>query len=147
MQMTCIRLLETLPIIFERLQSSLHSCLGNQRILVKHEIDFKWLLDLVDWGKSTLAVVVRYWKQTVISLLDFLKSSSGNNSSAMIKAIEILISSGGFTFVYILQPFRFTVCLFFVLRCSYIVIFLKCRKCCNGEVNRASITSVCFIGQ
>ncbi|KAL1829332.1 hypothetical protein ACET3Z_007744 [Daucus carota] len=92
-QMTCIRLLETLPIIFERLQSSLHSCLGNQRILVKHEIDFKWLLDLVDWGKSTLAVVVRYWKQTVISLLDFLKSSSGNNSSAMIKAIEILISS------------------------------------------------------
>lgn len=92
-QMTCIRLLETIPIIYERLQPSLHRCLGNLGILVKNEIDYKWLLDMVDWGKSTLAVVVRYWKQTVISLLDLLKCSCGDKSSSLIKAINILINS------------------------------------------------------
>lgn len=96
--MTCIRLLETIPIIYERLQPSLHRCLGNLGILVKNEIDYKWLLDMVDWGKSTLAVVVRYWKQTVISLLDLLKCSCGDKSSSLIKAINILINSGGLKF-------------------------------------------------
>lgn len=99
--MTCIRLLETIPIIFERLQPSLHRCLENLGILVKNENDYKWLLDLVDWGKSTLAVVVRYWKQTVISLLDLLKCSCSDKSSSLIKAVDMLINSGKFKFYQI----------------------------------------------
>lgn len=78
------------------------------------EIDLKWLLDLVDWGKSTLAVVVRYWKQTVSSLLDLLKCSCSDKSSSVIKAINILINSGGFKFIYILETFHFIVCIVFM---------------------------------
>ncbi|KAL8113605.1 uncharacterized protein LOC141664415 isoform X2 [Apium graveolens] len=92
-QMTCIRLLEIMPIIFERLQPSFLRCLGNLGIPVKNEIDYKWLLDLVDWGKSTLSVVVRYWKQTFISLLDLLKCSCSDKSSSLINAIDILVNS------------------------------------------------------
>ncbi|KAA8541523.1 hypothetical protein F0562_022675 [Nyssa sinensis] len=91
-QMTCVRLLEILPIVFVRLLPSLHITSGDSRMLVDNFIDFKWLHDLMDWGKSSLAVIVRYWKQTVVSLLGFLKGLCSDNSALRIRTIEKLIS-------------------------------------------------------
>ncbi|PWA56676.1 P-loop containing nucleoside triphosphate hydrolase [Artemisia annua] len=89
-QMTCIRLLECLPAVLQKLQQSMHKIPGDSEILVKKAISCKWLQDLMYWGKSTLAVVVRYWKQTVLSLLDLLKESHDDKTSAIL-AIEKLI--------------------------------------------------------
>ncbi|GFP79207.1 helicase sen1 [Phtheirospermum japonicum] len=84
-QMTCIRLLEVMPIVFERL-------LDNSGIMLETFDNMKWLLDLADWGKSSLAVVVRYWKQTLSYLLGQIKSSCSNKSASAISDIEKLIS-------------------------------------------------------
>nr|GEU89716.1 putative P-loop containing nucleoside triphosphate hydrolase [Tanacetum cinerariifolium] len=91
-QMTCIRVLECLPAVLQKLQQSMHKIPGDSEILVKKSISCKWLHDLMYWGKSTLAVVVRYWKQTVLSLLDLLKESCDDKTSAIL-AIEKLIQS------------------------------------------------------
>lgn len=91
--MTCIRLLETIPIVFERLRQ-FHSLSRNSSEVVENGTDFRWLLDLMDWGKSLLAVIIRYWNQTVLRLLNLLKGSCSDNSLLFIKAIEKLINSG-----------------------------------------------------
>ncbi|KAL7180670.1 hypothetical protein ACSBR1_043789 [Camellia fascicularis] len=90
-QMTCVRLLEILPVVFERLHPSFHKVSGKSGMM-DNFIDYKWLNDLMDWGRSPLAVIVRYWKQTLVSLLGFLKRSCCDNSTSVIKAIEKLIS-------------------------------------------------------
>ncbi|XP_062110921.1 uncharacterized protein LOC133822564 isoform X2 [Humulus lupulus] len=90
-QMTCVRLLEILPIVFERLWPSFIEQLGSCGIL-KSAVDFSWLHDLVDWGKSSLKVVVVYWKRAVASLLKLLKDSCHNGIALTIKTIEELIS-------------------------------------------------------
>ncbi|KAG8380280.1 hypothetical protein BUALT_Bualt07G0176900 [Buddleja alternifolia] len=84
-QMTCIRLLEVIPVVFERLP-------GNSRIMVGDFDNIKWLHDLADWGKSSLAVVVRYWKQTLAYLLGQIKATCSNKSALAIDDIEKLIS-------------------------------------------------------
>ncbi|CAH1429552.1 unnamed protein product [Lactuca virosa] len=91
-QMTCIRILECLPVILQRLQQSMNRIPGDPDILVSKSVGYKWLHDLMYWGKSTLAVVIRYWKQTVLSLLDLLKESCNDKTSDII-AIEKLIQS------------------------------------------------------
>lgn len=91
-QMTCIRLLECLPVILQKLHQSMNRIPGDPDIMVTNSIGYKWLHDLMHWGKSTLAVVIRYWKQTVLSLVDLLKESCHDNSSD-IMAIEKLIQS------------------------------------------------------
>ncbi|KAL8253502.1 hypothetical protein R6Q59_037195 [Mikania micrantha] len=83
-QMTCIRLLECLPVVLQRIQKSMHKIPGDSDMLVKNSISYKWLHDLMYWGKSTLAVVHRYWKQTVLSLLDLLKELCVDKTSAVI---------------------------------------------------------------
>ncbi|XP_030499717.2 uncharacterized protein LOC115715063 isoform X1 [Cannabis sativa] len=90
-QMTCVRLLEILPVVFERLWPSLIEQSGSCGIL-KSAVDFSWLHDLVDWGKSSLKVVVVYWKRAVASLLKLLKGSCHNGIALTIKTIEELIS-------------------------------------------------------
>ncbi|XP_071712086.1 uncharacterized protein [Rutidosis leptorrhynchoides] len=93
-QMTCIRLLECLPVVVQRLQQSMHKIPGDSDIMLKNSVSrYKWLHDLMHWGKSTLVVVVRYWKQTMVSLLDMLKKSSDDITSSSIMAIEKLIQS------------------------------------------------------
>ena len=77
----------------------MHKIPGDSEILVKKAISCKWLQDLMYWGKSTLAVVVRYWKQTVLSLLDLLKESHDDKTSAIL-AIEKLIQCGVFLLIY-----------------------------------------------
>ncbi|KAJ4958297.1 hypothetical protein NE237_025408 [Protea cynaroides] len=93
-QMTCVRLLEILPIIYERLISSFLKLSGSSSTLGQNYFDFIWLHDLMDWGKSSLSVINRYWRQTVFSLIDLLKGSFDANSERTIKAIEKLISCG-----------------------------------------------------
>lgn len=87
LQMTCIRLLEILPVIFE-----MH--FRSTRIVTKSILDLNWLQDLMDWGRSSLTVIVRYWKQTLTSLLSFFKKSCSDATASAIKTIEKLLSSG-----------------------------------------------------
>ncbi|KAL6996090.1 hypothetical protein U1Q18_006227 [Sarracenia purpurea var. burkii] len=91
-QMTCIRLLEILPVVFERLLSSFHKVAWNSRMMFYSFIDYKWLNDLADWGRSSLAVIVRYWKQTVVSLVGLLKQSCSDSYTSVIRGIEKLMS-------------------------------------------------------
>lgn len=97
--MTCIRLLECLPVVVQKLHKSMHKIPGDSNVLLKNPISYKWLHDLMYWGKSTLAVVHRYWKQTVLSLLDLLKESCADKISA-IMAIEKLLKCGVFLLIY-----------------------------------------------
>lgn len=60
----------------------------------------EWLHDLSDWGKSSSNTVVRYWKQTLASLLGLIKASCSNKAASAITDIEKLISDGEF-FLYL----------------------------------------------
>ncbi|GAV59440.1 AAA_11 domain-containing protein/AAA_12 domain-containing protein [Cephalotus follicularis] len=91
-QMTCVRLLEILPVVFERLCTKVKQS-GDSGIMLESMIDFKWLIDLMDWGKSRLKVVVVYWKRTAISLLTMLKRSFSDICVPTAKTIENLFSS------------------------------------------------------
>ncbi|XP_073146696.1 uncharacterized protein [Henckelia pumila] len=83
-QMMCIRLLEVLPVVFEMFPR-------NDGTMVETLHNLKWLHDLVDWGKSSLAVLVRYWKQTLASLLGLIKASCSSKSASVINDIEKII--------------------------------------------------------
>lgn len=82
-QMMCIRLLEVIPVVFQRLPRNYGTMVNLDNL--------KWLHDLVDWGKSSLAVLVRYWKQTLSSLLALIKASCSSKSASVINDIEKLI--------------------------------------------------------
>lgn len=69
-------------------------------VLDQNKLDFRWLLDLMDWGKSSLKVVVVYWKRTLPSLLNLLKGSFCKSDLSTIITIENLISSGEFPFLF-----------------------------------------------
>ncbi|CAI9114585.1 OLC1v1015339C1 [Oldenlandia corymbosa var. corymbosa] len=84
-QMTLIRVLEILPLIFEKLCE-------NPASMMKIVNDMTWLQDLMNWGRSSLAVVARYWKQTLASILGLLKKSFSDLSAPAISALEELIS-------------------------------------------------------
>lgn len=92
-QMTCVRLLEIFPILFERLYNS-YGKSGTSKTMVEDVLDFKWLHDLVDWGASQLKVIVVYWKRTLSSLLNVLKGTCHDASVLAVRAIENLISCG-----------------------------------------------------
>ncbi|XP_055825886.1 uncharacterized protein LOC129894293 isoform X2 [Solanum dulcamara] len=83
-QMTCIRLLETLPVVFGRL------CQDPTTVL--NSAVTQCLRDLIDWGHSPLAVVVRYWKDALISLLILIKASCSGVPASLAADIEKLIS-------------------------------------------------------
>ncbi|XP_059642145.1 uncharacterized protein LOC132284095 isoform X2 [Cornus florida] len=91
-QMTCVRLLEILPVVFEKLLPLVHKTKLDSKMMVENLVDFKWFHDLMDWGRSSLAVIVRYWKLTVVSLLALLKGWCSDNSASAISAIEKLLS-------------------------------------------------------
>ncbi|KAH7865286.1 hypothetical protein Vadar_004656 [Vaccinium darrowii] len=92
-QMTCIRLLEILPVVFEKLLPSFRKASGKSKMKMDNFIDYTWLNHLTNWGRSSLAVIVRYWKQALKSLLGLLKQSYRDDSLlANIGAIEKLIA-------------------------------------------------------
>lgn len=99
--MTCVRLLEIIPIAFERSNPSLTELSGT-KMAVKDARGFSWLHDLMDWGKSSLKVVLTYWRRAVISFLNFIKESCCLSATSTIRGIENLISVGeGFFFPHI----------------------------------------------
>ncbi|XAR49780.1 DNA helicase [Bertholletia excelsa] len=94
--MTCLRLLEILPVVFRKLLPPLHKVLATSGIMLDNVIDYKWLNDLIDWGRSSVAVIVRYWRDTLISLLGLFKQSCQNNFVSAINAVEKLLSCDTF---------------------------------------------------
>jgi hypothetical protein len=102
LQMTCVRLLQILPVVFEIIYPSFGKKPGDSRMMVESLYNFSWLNDLMDWGKSSLKVLIVYWKQTVTILLSFLKDSFGNTATMIISAIENLISCGKLSYFVII---------------------------------------------
>lgn len=102
-QMTCVRLLEILPVVFEIMYPPLGTKHEDSRVMVKSSCDFSWLNDLMDWGKSSLKVVTVYWKRTVSMLLSFLRGSCSNSATITIGTIENLISSGELSIFHYMQ--------------------------------------------
>lgn len=96
-QMTCVRLLEVVPVVFERLYPLNCDQTGSSSPILKSTFDFSWLHDLVDWGKSSLKVVFVYWKRTVSSLLKLLRSSCNDTDLLTVSNIENLISCGKYS--------------------------------------------------
>uniref|UniRef100_A0A803KQM3 Uncharacterized protein n=1 Tax=Chenopodium quinoa TaxID=63459 RepID=A0A803KQM3_CHEQI len=92
-QMSCVRLLEILPILFRELTQSSKVFLGKNSRKMNGLSDMSWLHDLVDWGKSELEAVIRYWKLSMTSLPALLKSLCNERSEATVKVIEKLIAS------------------------------------------------------
>lgn len=121
--MTCIRILEVIPVVFERLPN-------DSGLLLEAFDNMKWLHDLVDWGKSSLAVVVRYWKETLVYLLGQFKAICGNKSVPAVSDIERLISCG--------ELFNSLLCFPPTVPNNYLLVsylhqrFWECRKSVNG---------------
>lgn len=92
-QMTCVRVLELIPVIFEKhCPSTIVS--GDYKKKAKGMLDLRWLQDLIDWGKSSLSVVLVYWRKTILSLLTVLKGAFGDISSSIVGAIEESVACG-----------------------------------------------------
>ncbi|XP_065864126.1 uncharacterized protein [Euphorbia lathyris] len=89
-QMTCVRVLEILPVVFKRLYPSFMEYSRDSGKIMEKVFDFLWLHYLIDWGKSSLKVVLVYWKRTVTSLLSLLRGACSN--TLVFTAIENLIS-------------------------------------------------------
>lgn len=114
-----------MPVILERLPL-------NSKILLETFDNIKWLHDLVDLGKSSLSVVIRYWKQTLAYLLGRIKSFCGNKSVSAIKDIEKLISCGEL-FISLLICFPISLLPLNNLPAMFnILSFMHCRKSING---------------
>ncbi|KAK2371693.1 P-loop containing nucleoside triphosphate hydrolase superfamily protein [Trifolium repens] len=95
-QMTCVRLLEILPVLVDKL------CLfggkehRNFTMLVKNKMGFKWIHNFMEWGKSSLKVVIVYWKRALSYLLNLFKGSCNKTSASTIMTIENLITSNSY---------------------------------------------------
>ncbi|KAK7262042.1 hypothetical protein RIF29_28370 [Crotalaria pallida] len=95
-QMTCVRLLEILPVLLDKLYLYGGKVLTNFTMLVQNKLDFKWLHDLIEWGKSSLKVVIVYWKRAVTYSLNLFKGSCDKTCVSIIMTIENIISSDGY---------------------------------------------------
>jgi senataxin len=96
-QMTCVRLLEILLVLVDKLFLFDGEELRNFTMLVKNKLGVKWIHNLMEWGKSMLKVVIIYWKRALTYLLNLFKGSSNKTSVSAIMVIEILITSNGYT--------------------------------------------------
>ncbi|XP_068501053.1 helicase SEN1 isoform X3 [Phaseolus vulgaris] len=96
-QMTCVRLLEILPVLVDKLCLSGDKELGDLTMLVQNKLNFKWLYDLMEWGKSSDKVVILYWKRAVTYILNQFKASCDKTSLSTIITIENLILKDGYT--------------------------------------------------
>ncbi|KAL8136950.1 hypothetical protein V2J09_002951 [Rumex salicifolius] len=83
-QMTSVRVLEIIPIVLANLATSPYGQRDIYRKITDNASNISWLHDLVVWGKSSLQIIVRYWKQSIISIFDILKASLSDNSSGII---------------------------------------------------------------
>ena len=148
--MTCVRLLEILPIIFGKVCPLPDGVSGNSSNKLQTLSNFSWLNDLIDWGKSSLEAVIRYWKQSVTSLLVLLKSSCNEKSIAIVTCIEKMISSGELVISIVFISFLgcghvLLATIVYHFLCSVVANTLLCRGNPNGFISGASITSFYFI--
>lgn len=123
--MTCIRILEAIPVVFDRHPK-------NSGIMLETFDSIKWLHDLADWGKSSLAVVVRYWKQTLSYMLGQIRTLCSDKSASAISDIEKLISCGEF-FSLCFSVFFSTILLLSLCACNAI---LGAEKVSINEVSK-----------
>lgn len=98
--MTCVRLLEILPVLVDKLFLFDGEELRNFTMLVKNKLGVKWIHNLMEWGKSMLKVVIIYWKRALTYLLNLFKGSSNKTSASAIMIIENLIMSSEFFFLF-----------------------------------------------
>ncbi|XP_074578399.1 uncharacterized protein LOC141834905 isoform X2 [Curcuma longa] len=91
-QMTSVRLLEALPAVFESLSFSSPESSANLACLTYDILDPKWLSDLVEWGRSSLIVVSRHWKQCTLTILNHLKNSRTFRISCNLDVIQEIMS-------------------------------------------------------
>ncbi|KAL5065976.1 hypothetical protein RYX36_027713 [Vicia faba] len=96
-QMTCVRLLEIIPVLVDKLCLFGREELRNFTMLVKNKLGVKWIHNLMEWGKSMLKVVIIYWKRALTYLLNLFKGSSNKTFASAIMIIKNLITSNGFT--------------------------------------------------
>lgn len=94
LQMTSVRLLEALPAVFESLSFSSPKLSGNLACLTYDILDPKWLSDLVEWGRSSLIVVSRHWKQCTLTLLNHLTNSRTLRTSCNLDVIQEIMLQG-----------------------------------------------------
>ncbi|XP_078433844.1 P-loop containing nucleoside triphosphate hydrolases superfamily protein [Wolffia australiana] len=92
-QMTCVRFLEIIPAVFERMSISPSITLTNISDPRSSIFEFKWLSDLADWGRSSLVVVIRHWKKSFLTLLNLMKSSLHMSTSSSLDAIGTMVNS------------------------------------------------------
>lgn len=109
LQITCVRVLEILPVVFGRLAPSLVMKSQDSGTV----FDLKWLHDLMDWGKSQLKVVVVHWKRAVISLLRVFEVSWSKISPLIVSTIKNILSCGEFSTLF-----------FAFLDCKITIVFL-----------------------
>ncbi|XP_072147579.1 uncharacterized protein [Setaria viridis] len=74
-QISCVRLLELLPLVYERVSINCRTQSCSMTTMFQDPMDIAWFLHLIHWGKSSLLVIIRHWKQCVLSLLKELKGS------------------------------------------------------------------------
>ncbi|CAB4272070.1 unnamed protein product [Prunus armeniaca] len=91
-QMTCVRILEILPCVFENIYCLCHKQSGFSGTK-ENTHDFSWLHDFMDWGKSSLKTVGRILATNNHSLLKLLKGFCNSSITSTIGTIENLISS------------------------------------------------------
>ncbi|KFK43885.1 hypothetical protein AALP_AA1G186300 [Arabis alpina] len=91
-QMTCVRLLEILPVILGKLRLRGDEFCATRGTL-QDACDLQWLPDLIDWGRSQLKVVVAYWRRALAALLDILQGSKSDACSSAVQAIRRVLSS------------------------------------------------------
>uniref|UniRef100_A0A0E0M2X1 Uncharacterized protein n=1 Tax=Oryza punctata TaxID=4537 RepID=A0A0E0M2X1_ORYPU len=91
-QISCVRLLELVPLVYERVSSysSAKSC--GVPTMVLDPTDITWLFHLINWGKSSLLVIIRHWKQCMLSLIKILKCSLGGTVQHYIDDLGSIIS-------------------------------------------------------
>ncbi|XP_073000501.1 uncharacterized protein [Typha latifolia] len=90
-QMTNVRLLEMLPVVYERLNTYSSMPPGSLVSTMPDVLNLTWLSVLVEWGKSSLIVITRHWRQCMLALLEVLKGSH-SGIIPFIGATEAIIS-------------------------------------------------------
>nr|CAB3453834.1 unnamed protein product [Digitaria exilis] len=90
-QISCVRLLDLLPLVYERININCRtqSC---STIVFQDPMDIAWFLHLIHWGKSPLLVITRHWKQCMLSLLKGLKASYTGAIQRCIEDLDNIVS-------------------------------------------------------
>ncbi|KAF0923218.1 hypothetical protein E2562_003428 [Oryza meyeriana var. granulata] len=91
-QISCVRLLELLPVVYNWVcsYSSTKSCGMTTTVLDPNDIT--WIFHLINWGKSSLLVIIRHWKQCMLSIIKILKGSLGGTIQHYIEDLGSVVS-------------------------------------------------------